>query len=175
MLTFVFLNHRFLLLMSWERLTSGRFTLLLGTLVGAFQKRHNVRNIVTTARGCLCWKLCAIMTVPQDILVDLLNNVNRGGLSSPIEICFSLCVLAYIYFPNVKSDETKMLLLLKAENQQTVFVENVMAKLDDNLRSLACDSDQNHKITVKILRCLFNCFSKNRKGQLQKRQKKKTK
>lgn len=59
----------------------------------------------------------------------LFVEINRGGLSSPSDFCFTVCLLSYLYFKQLKSSEISMKRFLCYENQQNVFVENVIRRL----------------------------------------------
>lgn len=102
----------------------------------------------------------------------LFVEINRGGLSSPSDFCFTVCLLSYLYFKQLKSSEISMKRFLCYENQQNVFVENVIRRLSTFFGSQVNSvkyCSLGHSILRPMISSIFNCFAKNLKRQLNTR------
>ncbi len=103
----------------------------------------------------------------------LFEDINRGGLSSPSDYCFTVCLLSYHYFRQLKESEVTMKQFLRFENQQTAFVENVLRKLSS---FFGCQVNfvkycsAGHLILRPMICSVFNCFAKNLKRHMNERQ-----
>lgn len=130
-----------------------------------------VARSVSRQRRCLqCRNLLVDDSTVHDDDEDsfLFRDTDRGGLSSPSNICFTLCLVAYVFYQQLSIPE-KQNDFLKCKNQQNVFVSKIALSLESNvelsyLLSIKCQND--HSLSKYILRCIFNCFSKNLKRQL---------
>ena len=65
---------------------------------------------------------------PED-MTQIFDDVNRGGLSSPSELCHAICLLSLLYFKQCQSTDNNLKKLLSQTNQMDVFVDNVLKKL----------------------------------------------
>ena len=98
----------------------------------------------------------------------LLSDLNRGGLSSPSDFCYTICIVSFIFYKQLHEANRRRTFLC-AENQQAVFLSNVLQKLPSifglkvtfNRRCAA-----GHILLKLIINCIFNCFAKNLKRKL---------
>ena len=91
---------------------------------------------------------------------ELLDDVNRGGLSEPTTYCFTLTCLAYLYFQQVQHNISAKEELLKSPNQRDLFVKSMLAVAGEELpNTILCD--KKHDVQNVLFKKVFNCFSKN--------------
>ena len=99
---------------------------------------------------------------------QILNLVNRGGLSHPTTINFTISALIYLFFQQAQSEENRSS-FLKSKNQQLTFLNSVHQLLSDDL-SFACllriKCSKDHKIFMLLAKTIFNCCASNLRRQL---------
>lgn len=97
---------------------------------------------------------------------DFFDNVNRGGLSKPTEYTYSLSVLCWRVFEEIKSSSSLSPMLLNSTVQRDEFL-NVIDRLPDNSlydcpqQTLDNYCLKGHDVKKLVVLRLFNCFAKN--------------
>ena len=75
-----------------------------------------------------------------------LNQINRGGLCSPSDLCYTACLYSWAFFNHVKANKAAHCQLIKAKNTGLVFVAALKKSLLSNpegteLLGIACEND----------------------------------
>ena len=93
---------------------------------------------------------------------NLFKMADRGGLSSPTEMCFAVTALAVQYYNAILSDQNILTKLLLEKNQCATFVQAVCIVTSAvNLSSiLSHQCSVGHVNFQLILKRVFNCFAK---------------
>ena len=95
---------------------------------------------------------------------ELFEMANRGGLTEPTEVCFTITALAVQCYTRVASDETQFKKFLCVGNQRSAFISGVRAMANSTamfreLLNVKCSAD--HSNFDLILQGAFNCCAKN--------------
>jgi len=103
---------------------------------------------------------------------SVFEMANRGGLSTPSEICFTITALTAQYYTVITRDEAKLHKLLTQPNQRKVFVKATSVAISSSaslqcLLNVKCAS--NHQNFELIVQTAFNCFAKNQLKRLNSR------
>ena len=94
----------------------------------------------------------------------LLSLEDRGGLSAPSEVNFSICILSYLLFQQLTSNKELFKKYLGCNQHEYAFVSSVthIVKQHQSFHSFVNMScHQNHKFFKKINTKLFHCYMKN--------------
>ncbi len=94
----------------------------------------------------------------------LLSMVDRGGLSAPSEVNFSICVISYSLFQQLVSDNELFKKFLGCHRHESVFISSVahLLKHHETFHSfLDISCNKNHKLFKRINAKLFHCYMKN--------------
>ena len=99
--------------------------------------------------------------------VEFLDSVNRGGLSKPTEYAFSVSVVCWRIFEEIRSSSSLSSQLLNSTSRQRSLFVKVVDRLADNpfndCQHLSLDNYcvKGHDLKQLIAVRLFNCFAKN--------------
>ena len=100
--------------------------------------------------------------VPEEH-AQLFSMADRGGLSAPTELCFTLTALAVQYFMAISLAEHIKFKLFHLSNQRSAFVKAVLHTKPPaacvHILEKRCSSG--HLNAELILKSAFNCFAKN--------------
>lgn len=141
--------------------------------VAFFVSGYVARSIVRRRKCSCCSKLLVknIDSAEEQLEMSISGNyrelfemANRGGLTEPTEICFSITALAVQCYTAIASDERLFQKFLCFGNQRSAFISGVRAMA--NSTSVFCDL-LNIKCSVQhsnfdlIVQGVFNCCAKN--------------
>ena len=99
--------------------------------------------------------------------VEFLDSVNRGGLSKPTEYAFSVSIVCWRIFEEIRSSSSLSSQLLNSTSRQRSLFVKVVDRLADNpfndCQHLSLDNYcvKGHDLKQLIAVRLFNCFAKN--------------
>ncbi len=135
-------------------------------------------------KGGLCAK-CAgnlrLSKTPPDIIVEgggdgdgvkaygkFLESVNRGGLSTPSDLCYIACLYVFNIFNEIMEREETKVQFLETQEPRKVFCELIILRLDLDFANELLDIECNagHSFTkgpmLKIGEKMFNIMMKNK-------------
>ncbi len=95
---------------------------------------------------------------------SLFEMADRGGLSSPTEMCFAVTAIAVQYYHAVMLNQSVMAKLLLEKNQRATFVEAActVASSSTEFSSIATHQCAAGHVNFQLnLQRVFNCFAKN--------------
>ena len=127
---------------------------------------------VSRSRSCFSCKQLLVASEDtlqiQDCVPEehrkLFDIANRGGLSMPTEICFTVTSLAVQCCNAIEADESIKKRLLAMNNQRGGFLHAVscVAKQSNFIRVLLdIKCSVGHRNFDSIIKCAFNCLAKN--------------
>jgi hypothetical protein len=92
----------------------------------------------------------------------LFDAVNRGGLYSPSDSLFIICILIYHIFLSIQNDPSSMEKLCTSENSRNSFIDVVRASIRASCYSEEADltCEAGHSVLHDASICMFNIIAK---------------
>lgn len=128
-----------------------------------------ISRSISRRRKCSACKEMLITQTDREIQISippehkqLFEMADRGGLSSPSELCFAITALAFQSYNLICGDTVTKRRLLALNNACSVFVAtlaDIAESFDNHVLSQRCTND--HANFELIAQCSFNCFAKN--------------
>lgn len=96
---------------------------------------------------------------------ELMDMADRGGLSSPTELCFAICKMAFVLIGFFTGNSQLHALFMRARNHQLVFLYVLRTLCGNNdvyklLLEVRCNT-HSHSAFDSIVKKFFNCYAKN--------------
>ena len=95
---------------------------------------------------------------------ELFEMADRGGLSAPSELCFSITKLAVQSYNATSFDDQIKMKFFSMNNQQLIFVSVVTRFVEQSeifSSSIRLNCANGHANFHLMMQCAFNCFAKN--------------
>ena len=94
----------------------------------------------------------------------LFDMANRGGLSSPSEYCFHICLVGFLYFSQIFNSDSLTKKFLACHEHEKIFVEALSLKMASSnscftITDPVCASGHNFRRQMFVK--LYHCFIKN--------------
>lgn len=104
-------------------------------------------------------------TIPS-AAIEFLDSINRGGLTKPSEYSYSLSVVCWRIFEEIKSSPSLSSQLLNSTSQRSLLIKVIDRLVDNSFNDCQHVTLDNycvkgHDLKNLVVVRLFNCFAKN--------------